>query len=74
MKYTWLALQIEENGKFYAYAMRVSTADNLLSKLSRKSLVTANICTSKKEAGSLVTAWNEAHKENGRYMFDNPAF
>lgn len=69
MKYTWLALQIEENGKFYAYAMRVSTADNLVSKLSRKSLVTANICTSKKEAAATVDAWNAAHKANGRYMF-----
>ena len=69
MKYTWLALQIEENDKFYAYAMRVSTADNLVSKLSRESLVTANICTSKKEAASLVDTWNEAHKANGKYMF-----
>ena len=74
MKYTWLALQIEENGKFYAYAIRVSTAENLVSKLSRKSLVTANICTSKKEAAAMVDAWNAAHKENGKYMFDNPAF
>lgn len=69
MKYTWLALQIEENGKFYAYASRVSTADNLVSKLSRKSLVTANICTSKKEAAETVNAWNTAHKANGKYMF-----
>lgn len=74
MKYTWLALQIEENGKFYAYAIRVSTAENLVSKLSRKSLVTANICTSKKEAAAMVDAWNAAHKENGKYMFDNPKF
>ena len=69
MKYTWLALQIEENGKFYAYASRVSMADNLVSKLSRKSLVTANICTSKKEAAATVDAWNAAHKANGKYMF-----
>ena len=69
MKYTWLALQIEENGKFYAYASRVSTADNLVSKLRRKSLVTANICTSKKEAAATVNAWNTAHKANGKYMF-----
>lgn len=69
MKYTWLALQIEENGKFYAYASRVSTADNLVSKLSRKSLVTANICTSKKEAAATVNAWNAAHKANRKYMF-----
>ena len=69
MKYTWLALQIEENGKFYAYASRVSTADNLVSKLSRESLVTANICTSKKEAAATVNACNTAHKANGKYMF-----
>lgn len=69
MKYTWLTLQIEENGKFYAYASRVSTADNLVSKLSRESLVTANICTSKKEAAATVNAWNTAHKANGKYIF-----
>ena len=69
MKNVWLACQIEENGKFYAYAMRVSTADNLVSKLSRESLVTANICTSKKEAAATVNAWNTAHKANGKYMF-----
>lgn len=74
MKNLWLACQIGENGKFYAYAMRVSAADNLVSKLSRKSLVTANICTSKKEAASIVTAWNEEHKANKRYMFNNPDF
>ena len=48
MKYYWIAAQIKENGKSYAYALRVSTSDNLISKLSRESIVAANICESKK--------------------------
>lgn len=74
MRYFWLAVQIQENGKFYAYAVRVCESDNLVSKLSREGLVTANICKSKKQAAEMVTAWNNAHKVNGRYMFDTPQF
>lgn len=74
MKYYWIAAQIKENGKNYAYALRVSTSDNLVSKLSRESIVAANICESKKQAAEIVTAWNEGYKENGSYMFADPAF
>lgn len=59
MKYYWIAAQIKENGKNYAYALRVSTSDNLVSKLSRE---------------SIVAAWNEGYKANGSYMFADPAF
>ena len=74
MRYFWLAVQIQENGKFYACIMRVGESDNLVSKLSLKGFTTANICKSKKQAAEIVTFWNEAHKANGRYMFDTPQF
>lgn len=74
MKYYWIAAQIKENGKSYAYALRVSTSDNLVSKLSRESIVAANICESKKQAAEIVTTWNEGYKANGSYMFADPAF
>lgn len=74
MRYFWLAVQIQESGKFYAYAMRVCESENLVSILSREGFATANICKSKKQAAETVTAWNEAHKANGRYMFDTPQF
>ncbi len=34
----------------------------------------ATACSTKKEAAELVTAWNDAYKANGEYLFDSPAF
>lgn len=72
MKNFYVALQIEENGKYYAYAEKISENDNLLAKLSIKNLVTANICETKKKAEEVTTLWNDSHKTNGRYMFSQP--
>lgn len=69
MKNFYVAIQIEENGKYYAYAEKVNDNDNLLSRLSIKNIVTANICETKKKAAEIVNMWNESHKANGRYMF-----
>ena len=70
MKNFYIAVQIEENDKFYAYVVKVSKNDNLLSKLEIKNIITANICQSKKEAESWVQCWNDIHKAEKRYMFD----
>ena len=70
MKYFYIAIQVEENGKYYAYAIKVSENDNLLSKLKIKNIVTANICSTKKRAKELVEFWNANHKSNGKYLFD----
>ena len=37
-------------------------------------LQVAHLCSPKKEAAELVTAWNDAYKANGEYLFDSPAF
>lgn len=68
-KISYIAVQVTENGKNYAYAVKVSESDNLLSKLAIKGITVANLCGSRKEAEEVVTSWNEASKNNGSYMF-----
>ena len=70
MKNNYIAVQIKENEKFYAYIVEVSESDNLISKLKIKNIITANICKSKKEAESIVNLWNECSKVNGNYLFN----
>ncbi len=69
-KRKFIAAEVEENGKYYAYVIPVTNSDNLIHKLKVRGIVAANLCDSKREAGEIVTAWNEAHKANGTYMFD----
>lgn len=70
MKYFYIAVQIRENGKYYAYAVRVSTQDNLISKLQIPGIVAANIMPTKKLAYCTVATWNLQFKRNGEYLFD----
>ena len=70
MKNFYIAVQIKENDKFYAYVIKVSKSDNLLSKLEIPNIITANICQSKKEAESWTQSWNDGFKANDKYMFD----
>lgn len=74
MKGFYVAVQIEENGKYYAYAVKVSESDNLLAKLEIKGIKTANLCSTKKLAERIVNMWNVAYKANKRYLFDSPTF
>lgn len=69
-KSSYIAVQVTENGKNYAYAVKVSESDNLLSKLAIKGITAANLCGSRKEAEEVVATWNECFKENGSYMFE----
>lgn len=70
MKNYYIAVQIKEDDKFYAYAIKVLNNDNLLSKLNVKNIITANICQSRKGAELIINSWNAIHKANNRYMFD----
>jgi len=54
MKYFYIAVTVAENGKYYAYAVKVSESDNLLSKLNIKGILHANIYPSKKKAAEVV--------------------
>ena len=70
MKKFYIAADVAENGKYYAFAFKVSENDNLKCRLADiQNLYTANIMPSKKAAQEVVTAWNNAHKANGTYMF-----
>ena len=70
MKNFWIAADVEENGKYYAFAFKVSENDNLKCRLAGiQNLYAANIMPSKKIADEVVAAWNSAHKANGNYLF-----
>ena len=65
----YIAVQKRENGKYCAYAVKVSTADNLLYRLDRTGVIAANICATKKEAAELVRFWNDCFRKNGTSLF-----
>lgn len=69
MKNNYIAVQIKENEKYYAYVVKVTESDNLLSKLTIKNIITANICDSKKRAEEIINHWNTCYKANGNYLF-----
>ena len=69
MKNFYIAIQIKENDKFYAYTIKVNTMDNILSKLEINNIVAANICATKKNAEEIVYLWNESFRNNGTYLF-----
>ena len=71
MRYHYIAVQVEENGKMYAFMIRVHDNHNLWYELSRiKGICAANILPTKKAAAAVVNAWNEMFHYSGIYMFD----
>lgn len=61
----YIAVQVEYKGLYSAYTLKVSTSDNLLAKLDIKGIISANICSTRKEAKELVNVWNQGFKEKG---------
>jgi hypothetical protein len=60
----------DDQEKYYADIMRVSTQTNIASYLDNiGGLLHANICQSKKQAQEIKNAWNEAYKHNGTYIY-----
>lgn len=75
MKNFWLAVTVEENGKFYAYMVKAAQNNNLVSLLAGIAhLKAANIYGTKKQAAAVVQFWNDCYRQNGTYLFDNPKF
>ena len=75
MKNFWLAVTVEENGKFYAYVVKAAQNNNLVSLLAGNAqLKAANIYGTKKQAAAVVQFWNDCYRQNGTYLFDNPKF
>ena len=55
---------------YYADVMRVSSDDNILTALSTiGGLKSANVFSSKKQAGEAAAFWNECYRRNGTYLF-----
>ena len=73
-KYTYIAITVGKNGKYYAYAMKWHNGNNLKNLFDdkREDIIHANICETKKRATEIVAHWNECYKANGTYMFDEP--
>lgn len=67
-------VSIEDNGRNYAYAMKVSDQDNLIAKFRIKGIKTAIVCGTRKRAKELVTAWNTSYRKSGTYLYDAPNF
>lgn len=74
MKNNYIAVIVKEDGKNYAYAIKVSESRNLLCELKIKNIVAANLFETKKRAEEVVNSWNESYKQNGTYMFSDVKF
>jgi len=67
-----IAVTIEENGKYYSYAVKYSQSSNIKSVLEGiKNLLWANVYSTKKRACEVVENWNEGYRKNGTHLFDN---
>lgn len=73
-KNSYIAIQVKEDEKLYAYVMKLNNSYNLIGALEIKNIITANICDTKKKAEEIVAHWNECFKRNGTYMFTYPQF
>lgn len=74
-KKVFMVVSVSENGKNYAYALRFGANNNLVSVLSSiANLASANICGTWTAAKEIASAWNEAYKANGTYLFGAISF
>lgn len=60
---------------YYSYVLPCKAGENLKFVLDCiGGLRVAHLCSTKKEAEEIVTAWNETYKKNGEYLFNSPNF
>lgn len=66
-----VTMNIDENGKLWAEAIRFRARTNILPYLKEsKHIVTFNIMPSKKKAVETAVAWEQRFIENGTAFFD----
>jgi superfamily I DNA/RNA helicase len=71
MKKVYIAIQVEENQKYYAFAGTIKTGENLKPFIKRyPNAVALHLCESRKQAKEIVMQWNEIAKNNKQYLFD----
>lgn len=73
-KYLYLTIQIDENGKKYAYAQKHPVHTNLLTlgTIPRAEIIRA--APTWKDARETAQRWNAVHKANGVHLYDDPTF
>lgn len=64
MKYHYIAISTQNDGKNFASVLRVAETDNLVFSLQISGITAANICSTRKEAKKIVDFWNECYKKN----------
>ena len=70
MKNFYLAVTIEQDGKYFSTVEKVGTNDNIVAFMQKRNYRYGHICESKKKAEELAEFWNASYKANGTYLFD----
>lgn len=71
IKKYWVAIQVQQNGKYSAAVLPVTECDNVYKKLAAvPGIVTANIYDTKTAAAQAVRAWVDGFRAAGVYMWD----
>ena len=70
MKYFYLAISINENGKKYAYIRRISHQDNIANMFKNTPVEIATIRPTKKDAIRVVNHWNAVYIANNCHLFE----
>ncbi len=73
MSSLYFAADDKNKNKLCAHVMEVPRNTNLAHYFTNfPYLEVAHLCRSRKEAENVVTAWNEIHRQNGEYGFQEP--
>lgn len=71
MRNLYFAVSATENGKNYAYVLKVDSNSNLLNVFAHdKRMTVANYFPTKKKAEEIADFWNECFKKNGTSFFN----
>lgn len=71
IKKYWIAVQVQQNGKYSAAVIPVTELDNIWPKLAAvPGLVCANIFDTNKAAAQNVRAWVDGFRVAGCYLWD----
>jgi hypothetical protein len=71
MKKIYIAIQVEEDKKYYTFADTIRTGEDLKSFIKRyPNAVALHLCESRKQAEEIAIQWNEISKNNKQYLFD----
>lgn len=65
-----IVYQAAQDGGMYAAALTLPGSTDLISSLSTiRGIISANVCTSRKEAEAIPAAWNEGFRQAGTCLF-----